>query len=92
MTISAALNPGLRITDVGFTDDELVVSLADGRTLSVPLVWFPRLLQGTREQRARWQIAGGGFGIHWPELDEDLSAEGLLAGSPAPQARLSSTA
>jgi hypothetical protein len=70
--------------DVRCTDDALIVDLADGRAISVPLVWYPRLLQGTPAQRANWRIAGGGFGIHWPELDEDLSTEGLLRGAPAP--------
>lgn len=81
---TSALNPGLRVKHVRFTEDELIVSIADGRTISVPLVWYPRLLHATVEQRARWELAGAGFGIHWPEIDEDLSTEGLLAGAPAP--------
>jgi hypothetical protein len=68
---------------VRLTEDELIVSIADGRTVSVPLVWYPRLLHATIEQRARWELAGAGYGIHWPEIDEDLSTEGLLAGAPA---------
>ena len=64
--------PGEAVLDVRITDDDLVVDLADGRTLSVPLAWFPRLLHATTEQRENWQIASGGFGIHWPDLDEDL--------------------
>ncbi len=72
---------------VHFTASELVVGLTDGRTISVPLVWFPRLLAGTEKQRAHWELLGNGEGIHWPELDEDLSVEGLLRGVPAPQAR-----
>jgi hypothetical protein len=91
MTISA-LSPGLRVKDVRFTDDDLVVAIADGRTISVPLVWYPRLLHATREQRARWEIAGAGFGIHWPEIDEDLSTEGLLAGAPAPRGSVPASA
>ena len=79
---------GERVLDVRFTDDSLVVDLMDGRTISVPLVWYPRLLSGTPEQRANWKVAGGGFGIHWPDLDEDLSTEGLLRGAPAPHASL----
>lgn len=78
---------GLRVKDVRCTDDELIVSIADGRTLSVPLAWYPRLLDATPEQRARWEIAGAGFGIHGPDIDEDLSTEGLLAGAPAPRGR-----
>jgi Protein of unknown function (DUF2442) len=53
--------------------------------LSVPLAWYPRLFKATPQQRTNWQIAGGGHGIHWPEIDEDLSAEGLLQGLPAPR-------
>jgi hypothetical protein len=79
------VKPGERVQDVRFTDDTLVVDLLDGRTISVPLVWYPRLLSATPAQRANWQVAGGGFGIHWPEIDEDLSTEGLLRGAPAPQ-------
>ena len=60
----------------------------DGRSISVPLAWFPRLLSATPEQRARWEPAGAGYGIHWPDLDEDLSTEGLLRGAPAASARL----
>lgn len=69
-----------RAMDVDVTDDELIVQLEDGRTLAVPLVWFPRLLHGTRRERARWRLIGRGVGIHWPLLDEDLSVDGLLAG------------
>jgi hypothetical protein len=68
---------------VRITEDELIVSIADGRTISVPLVWYPRLLHATVEQRARWELAGAGHGIHWPEIDEDLSTEGLLADAPS---------
>ncbi len=79
---------GERIIDVHVTNESLVVDLADGRTVSVPLSWYPRLLNGTPEQRNHWQIAGAGFGIHWPDVDEDLSVQGLLAGSPAPGVRV----
>jgi hypothetical protein len=74
---------GGRVHDVRFTREKLVVDLVDGRTISVPLLWFPRLLGATRARRARWEVCGGGFGIHWPDLDEDLSVEGLLRGAPA---------
>ena len=77
--------PGERVRDVRFTENVLVVDLLDGRTISVPLVWYPRLLSGTPAQRANWRVAGGGFGIHWPDVDEDLSTEGLLRGAPAPR-------
>ena len=79
--------PGERVKDVHVSDDTLTVDLLDGRSITVPLAWFPRLLHATLEQRRAWQIAGGGFGIHWPELDEDLSTQGLLRGAPAPQAQ-----
>lgn len=62
------------------TDDELVVSLVDGRRIAVPLVWFPRLCRATPEQRSQWELLGDGEGIHWPLVDEDVSIEGLLAG------------
>ena len=75
--------PGERVRDVHFTEDAMAVDLADGRTIIVPLVWYPRLLNASTEQRSQWKIAGGGYGIHWPDLDEDLSTEGLLHGAPA---------
>jgi len=70
-------------TSVECTDDELRVVLTDGRKLSVPLVWFPRLLAATPTQRADWRLVGGGEGIHWGSLDEDLSVRGLLRGERA---------
>lgn len=72
-----------RIADVQCTNDSLVVDLVDGRTVSVPLAWFPRLLSATPRQRSGWRIVGGGYGIHWPAIDEDISSEGLLRGTPA---------
>lgn len=72
-----------RVADVQISDDELKVRLMDGRTISAPLAWFPRLLHATPEQRSKWSIAGAGYGIHWEEIDEDLSTEGLLRGAPA---------
>ena len=71
-----------RAREVQVTEDELTVFLADGRKVSVPLAWFPRLLKATRSQRDRWELLGEGQGIHWPEVDEDLSVEGLLRGTP----------
>jgi hypothetical protein len=66
--------------DVQVTADTLVVELIDGRTLSVPVSWYPRLAHGTAAERARWQLIGRGHGVNWPELDEDISVEDLLAG------------
>ena len=83
---SSAPNPGERVRAVRFTDEKLTVDLKDWRTITVPLAWYPRLLRATPAQRANWQIAGGGFGIHWPEVEEDLSTQGLLRGARSPQA------
>ncbi|MEI7951462.1 MAG: DUF2442 domain-containing protein [Synechococcaceae cyanobacterium ELA182] len=77
--------------NVTSTDDVLVVELEDGRTISVPLAWYPRLLHASQKDRDDWQIAGGGFGIHWPTIDEDLSVDGLLRGTPAPRVRVMSS-
>jgi hypothetical protein len=74
---------GDHVKDVMCSDDELTVVLVDGRRISVPIAWYPRLLHATAEQRANWEPAGAGYGIHWPELDEDLSVSGLLRGAPA---------
>ena len=78
---------GERVRDVRVTDDSLSVDLFDGRIITVPLAWYPRLLHATTEQRANWSIAGAGYGIHWPDLDEDLTTQGLLQGGPAPHGR-----
>jgi hypothetical protein len=75
----------LRVLDVAFSEDTLSVSLRDGRVISAPLVWYPRLLNATSAQRSNWKIAGGGCGIHWPDVDEDLSTEGLLRGARVPK-------
>jgi uncharacterized protein DUF2442 len=80
-----ALAADERVAGVELTEDNLIVSLMDGRTISVPLVWYPRLLNATPKQRRNWRIAGGGYGIHWPDIDEDLNTEGLLRGAPAPR-------
>ena len=79
-------------SEVFVSDDELVVHLIDGRKLSVPLVWFPRLLHGSREQRNRFELIGDGEGIHWEELDEDISIAGLLRGLRASKPRSESAA
>lgn len=75
---------GERVADVLFDPDFLIVALQDGRRISVPLEWYPRLARATQAQRANWELCAGGYGMHWPDLDEDLSTEGLLRGAPAP--------
>jgi hypothetical protein len=72
---------------VSVSDTELAVELADGRRIMVPLVWFPRLLAASAESRANWELLGDGEGIHWPDVDEDISVAGLLAGIPATRPR-----
>lgn len=79
-----ALSADERVKDVHLTDEILTVDLADGRTISVPISWYPRLYDATQLQRDNWEICGAGYGIHWPDVDEDLSTEGLLRGAPAP--------
>jgi len=73
-----------RVAEVETTEDDLIVRMMDGRMISVPLAWYPRLLHATPAQRNNWEITGGGYGIHWPDIDEDLSTEGLLRGAAAP--------
>jgi len=65
------------------TDDTLTVDLTDGRTIAVPLAWYPRLLHGTQAERSNWRFIGDKEGIHWPDLDEDISVENLLSGKPS---------
>ena len=79
-------------SEVFVSEDELTVHLVDGRKISVPLVWFPRLLHGSREQRDRFELIGEGEGIHWEELDEDISVAGLLRGVRAAQSSSHSAA
>ncbi|HEY6263180.1 MAG TPA: DUF2442 domain-containing protein [Candidatus Acidoferrum sp.] len=74
-----------RVSSVNFTADSHIAALMDGRTISVPLTWYPRLLHASKEQLNKWKIAGGGYDIHWPDLDEDLRTEGLLREAPAPR-------
>lgn len=80
---SISVEPDTRVRDVRLSEDALTVDLMDGRSVSAPLAWFPRLLAGTPEQRGNWRIAGAGYGLHWPDLDEDLSVAGLLRTQPA---------
>ena len=81
-------NPGERVADVSCSNDKLTVDLEDGRSISMPLAWYPRLLHASAAQRQNWELAGAGFGIHWPDVDEDLCVEGLLRGAPAPQGKV----
>jgi hypothetical protein len=75
---------GERITAVRITEDSLTIDLLDGRTVTVPLAWYPRLLHASEAQRNTFRLIGGGYVINWPEVDEHLSAQGILAGAPAP--------
>ena len=77
------LNPQHRVRDVRVTDERLFVDLEDARTISVPLEWYPRLGKGTPEQRANWKTVGAGWGLHWPDLDEDINVPALLQGKPS---------
>lgn len=83
MTISAVEIEVPNAENVSVTEDSLSVDLSDGRTISVPLAWFPRLLHATPEERKNWILIGKGQGIHWKDIDEDISVEGLLAGRPS---------
>lgn len=74
---------------VQVTDDELVIALTDGRRISVPLAWYPRLLHGTPAERNHWRLIADGEGIHWPDLDEDLSVEGVILGRPSGESQAS---
>jgi hypothetical protein len=75
--------------DISITEDTLAVDLNDGRTISVPLAWYPRLLHGTPEERNNWRLIGDKEGVHWPDLDEDISVENLLLGKPSGESQSS---
>jgi hypothetical protein len=83
MKNSATKQDPVFAVDVIVTTDTLTVELSDGRRLSTPLSWFPRLVHGTEAERGHWELQCRGTGIHWPELDEDISVEGLIAGHPS---------
>ncbi len=89
MTISAVEMALPDAINVLVTEDTLSVELSDGRTISVPIEWYPRLVHGTPEERSNWRLIGRGQGIHWEELDEDISVEGLLAGKPSGESQAS---
>ncbi len=84
---SSAVEANPRAREVVVNEDELTVTLADGRRISVPLAWFPRLLHAQPEERQKFELLGDGEGIHWPSIDEDLSVAGLLRGTPTPPER-----
>ena len=89
MTTSAVKLDISDAVDVSVTDDTLTVELSDGRTISVPLEWYPRLVHGTKEERSNWRIIGRGQGIHWEDLDEDISVEGIISGKPSGESQSS---
>ena len=82
-TVALVVEP--RISDLRITEAEITAYLIDGRTISVPLAWSWRLSEATPSQRNHWELIGDGIGIHWPEVDEDISIEGMLYGAPAPR-------
>jgi hypothetical protein len=85
----SSLTAEAKAQNVIVSDDTLAVDLSDGRTISVPLAWFPRLLHGTPEERSNWRFIGDREGIHWPDLDEDISVENLLAGKSSGESQSS---
>jgi len=89
MSISAVEITIPSAENVTVTDDALSVDLSDGRTISAPLAWFPRLAHATQQERNNWRLIGKGHGIHWEDIDEDISVEGLLAGKPSGESQAS---
>ncbi|WP_165225340.1 DUF2442 domain-containing protein [Aquisphaera insulae] len=89
MSIPTAETQSATATHLVVTDDTLSIELSDGRSIAAPLGWYPRLLHGTPEERGRWQLIGQGRGIHWPDLDEDISVDALLAGRPSGESQAS---
>ncbi len=89
MSTSAPETTTAAATAIRFTADALCVDLADGRTISVPIEWYPRLSHASAAERSNWRLIGTGEGIHWPDLDEDISIEGLLAGRPSAESQSS---
>jgi len=81
--------PAPGVTAVTVTENAVQFELSDGRSVSVPLVWYPRLAHGTPAERTNWRLIGRGDGVHWPELDEDISVEGVLAGRPSGESQAS---
>ena len=89
MRISTVKTGVPNVENVTLTEDTLSVDLSDGRTISVPLAWFPRLMHGTKKERNNWRLIGKGYGIHWEDLDEDISVENLLLGKGSGESQTS---
>ncbi|MDX1944723.1 MAG: DUF2442 domain-containing protein [Pirellulaceae bacterium] len=89
MNLSTYEFPGIFARHVEVTDDMLIVQLSDGRVISAPVLWYPRLEHGSPEERAKYEFNGGGYGIHWPDLDEDISVANLLRGQPSGESQKS---
>ena len=89
MTTLILDSASLRATAVHVTSDTLMIELADGRSIAAPLAWYPRLLHGSENERGNFRFIGGGEGIHWPDLDEDISIEGIVAGRPSGESQSS---
>lgn len=89
MTTLAVRIDASTANNVSVSEDTLSVDLSDGRTISVPIEWFPRLVHASPEERSRWRLIGNGHGIHWEDIDEDISVEGLLAGNPSGESQTS---
>ena len=89
MSISTVEIASASATSVAVADETLTVELSDGRTISVPLAWVPRLLHGSADERSRWRLIGQGHSLHWPDLDEDISVQGLLDGKPSGESQRS---
>lgn len=89
MSSSTTETPVVRVETVTITGDAISVELSDGRSISAPLAWYPRLMHGTPEERSNWRLVGQGTGIHWPALDEDVSVQNLLAGKASGESQRS---
>lgn len=89
MSTSAIETRSALTQDVRVTEEALEVDLSDGRSVSAPLAWYPRLVQGSKDERDHWRLIGNGEGIHWPDLDEDVSVESILSGQPSAESATS---